>query len=162
MLNRFFLVWRLLDKGQDVSCFCPINYILKNLFRFGITSAKSLNTLSLANFKPSKAMTSQSESNIEYMKKVPYSSVVGCLIYVMVCTRHEISHSISMVSRYMAYACKKHWVAMKRIFRYLKSTSEVGLICGGKEECLVTGHLDLDYAVVLGSRRSLTWYVFCS
>lgn len=51
-------------------------------------------------------------------------------------------------------------MAVKRIFRYLKGTADVGLIYGGKEDCLMVGYSDSDYAADLDSRRSLTGYVF--
>ena len=36
----------------------------------------------------------------EYMKMVPYASTVGSLMYVMLCTRPDICHSVGIVSRY--------------------------------------------------------------
>ena len=36
------------------------------------------------------------------MSKVSYANAVGCLMYLMVCTRPDISHAVSVVSRYMA------------------------------------------------------------
>jgi len=36
----------------------------------------------------------------EYISHVPYASVVGSLICAMICTRSNLSQSISMVSRY--------------------------------------------------------------
>ena len=35
---------------------------------------------------------------IEYMSKVPYSSVVGIFMYVMVCTRPYIAHAVGVVN----------------------------------------------------------------
>ena len=49
---------------------------------------------------------------------------------------------------------------MKRIFRYLRGTSDVGLIYGGDTQCLVTGYSDSDYAGDVDTRRSMTGYVF--
>ena len=49
---------------------------------------------------------------------------------------------------------------MKRIFRYLKGTSDVGLIYGGGIHCLVTGYSDSDYTGDVDSGRSMTGYVF--
>ena len=45
----------------------------------------------------------------EYMAQVPYQSVVGSLMYAMVRTRLDISHAISIVSRYMHDPGKEHW-----------------------------------------------------
>ena len=49
----------------------------------------------------------------EYMAQVPYQSVVGSLMYAMVHTRLDISHTISIVSRYTHDAGKEHWQAVK-------------------------------------------------
>ena len=49
---------------------------------------------------------------------------------------------------------------MKRIFWYLKGTSDVGLIYGGDTECFVTRFSDSDYAGDVDSRRSVTGYAF--
>ena len=47
------------------------------------------------------------------MSHVPYASTVGSIMYVMVCTRLEISHAISVVSKYMDHPQKIHWQAVK-------------------------------------------------
>ena len=38
----------------------------------------------------------------ENMSRVPYASVVGSLMYAMVCTRPEIAHAVGVLSRYMS------------------------------------------------------------
>lgn len=45
---------------------------------------------------------------------------------------------------------------MKRISRYLKGTSDVGLIYRGGNQCEVTGYSDPYYAGDVDSRRSMT------
>jgi hypothetical protein len=42
------------------------------------------------------------------MSRVPYSSVVDILMYVMVCTRPDIAHAVGVVSRYMNNPGKEH------------------------------------------------------
>jgi hypothetical protein len=58
------------------------------------------------------------------MSKVLYASVVGCLMYAMVCTKPNLAHAVSTVSRYMANPGREHWNAVKWIFRYLKGTAK--------------------------------------
>ena len=65
------------------------------------------------------------------MTLVPYASVVGSLMYAMVCTRLDIAHAVGVVSRYMANTGKKHWKAVKWLLRYLRGTSSTSL-CFGK------------------------------
>ena len=64
-------------------------------------------------------------------------------MYAMVCTRPDLAHAVSVVSRFMGKPGKEHWQAVKRIFRYLRGTSDVGLIYGGDTQCLVTAILIL-------------------
>ncbi|XP_071940223.1 secreted RxLR effector protein 161-like [Coffea arabica] len=111
-------------------------------------------------FLSQKSYIENSEAEIEYMAKVPYSSAVGSLIYVMVCIRPDLAHAVSVVSRFMANPGKERWLAVKRIFRYLRDASDVGLIYGGDIECLITGYSDSDYTGDIDSRRSMAGYVF--
>ena len=57
------------------------------------------------------------------MELVPYVSVVGSLMYVMVYTRPDIAHVVEVVSRYMANPGKEHWKTMKWLMRYMRGTS---------------------------------------
>ena len=49
----------------------------------------------------------------EYLTHVPYTSVVGSLMYTIVCTRLNLSQAVSMVSRYMYDPGWGHWEAVK-------------------------------------------------
>jgi hypothetical protein len=87
---------------------------IENLFeRFGMQNSKPMSTPLSAHFKLSAVLTLQSEEEEQIMSHVPYSSVVGSIIYTMVCTRPNISQAVSVVSRYMANLGKLHWRAVK-------------------------------------------------
>ena len=62
------------------------------------------------------------------MSHLPYTSVVGNLMYAMVCMRSDLSQVVSMVSRYMHDPDRGHWEAVKWISRYIKGTVDVGLV----------------------------------
>jgi hypothetical protein len=47
------------------------------------------------------------------MSKVPYCSVVGSLMYAMVCSHPDLSYAMSLVSRYMANPDKEYWNVVK-------------------------------------------------
>lgn len=47
------------------------------------------------------------------MSRVPYASVVGSIMYAMVCTRRNILQGVSVVNRYMDKPGKTHWQAIK-------------------------------------------------
>jgi ATP-binding cassette subfamily B (MDR/TAP) protein 1 len=60
------------------------------------------------------------------MSGVPCASVVGSLMYSMVCSRPDLSHVFSVVSRYMGNPRKKHWKEVEWIL-YLRGTSNARL-----------------------------------
>jgi hypothetical protein len=66
------------------------------------------------------------------MSRVPYASVVGSLMYAMVCIRPDIAHAEEVLSRYMSKPGKEHWTTIKRFFRYLCGTASYGLCYEGK------------------------------
>ena len=82
-------------------------------------------------FKLSKEMCLEIEEEIDYMSRIPYSSVVGSLMYAMVCTRPYIAHAMGVVSRYMNNPSKEHWKVVQWILRYLRGTTSHALCFGG-------------------------------
>ncbi|CAL1356411.1 unnamed protein product [Linum trigynum] len=148
------------DRSKKKLFLSQKSYIQKILSRFGMSSAKPLNTPSASNVHLSSAYAPQLEAEKEYMSRVPYASAVGSLMYAMVCTRPDLAHAVSVVSRFMIQPGKEHWQAVKRIFRYLKGTPDVGISFGSDTECLVSGYSDSDYAGDVDTRRSMTGYVF--
>ncbi|XP_047319525.1 secreted RxLR effector protein 161-like [Impatiens glandulifera] len=125
-----------------------------------MATAKPIDTPSASNAHLSVVCAPKSSQEKEYMSHVPYASAVGSLMYAMVCTRPDLAHAVSVVSRFMGDPGKEHWKAVKRIFRYLRGTSDIGLSYGGDSQCLVSGYSDSDYAGDVDSRRLMTGYVF--
>jgi hypothetical protein len=75
--------------------------------------SKPVSTPIAPHFKFSSSQSSSTDSDFEYMSKVPYSSVVSSLMYVMVCSCPDFSYAISLVSRYMENLGKEHWNVVK-------------------------------------------------
>ena len=98
------------------------------------------------------------------MSHVPYASAIGSLMYAMVCTRPDIAHAVGVLSRYMSKPGKEHWTAIKRVFRYLRGTTDHAIcyqgIAGPDRVLDVHGFVDADWAGDLDQRRSTSGYVF--
>lgn len=96
------------------------------------------------------------------MKKIPYSSVVGCIMYAMVCSRLNLAYDIGVVSRFMGNPGRDHWHAVKWMLRYLKGTVDYGILYGIVDKATneVLGYADSDFAGDLDKRRSITGFVF--
>jgi len=110
------------------------NYIKKVLQRFNMHNAKAVSTPIAPHFKLSGAQCPNTDQDIEYMSRVPYSSVVGFLMYAMVCSHPNLTYAMSLVSRYMSNPSKEHWRAAQWIFRYLKGTTDFCLKFGRTEK----------------------------
>jgi hypothetical protein len=104
-------------------------------------------------------MCPKTQEEIEYMSMVCYSSIVGSLMYTMVCTRPDISHVVGFVSRYMNNPGKEHCEAVKWILRYLRGTTTYTL-CFGGSDIVLQGYDDSYMVGDTNSIRSTTGYVF--
>ncbi|CAI7855459.1 unnamed protein product [Closterium sp. NIES-53] len=77
----------------------------------------------------------------------PYPELVGCLMYLMTCTRPDLAYPLSILARYVAPGRHRpeHMAAAKRVLRYLCSTSGLGLVLGGRSPVVLTGHADASW-----------------
>lgn len=63
--------------------------------------------------------------------KLQYARAIGCLMYAMLGTRPDIAFPVSFLSRHLARPTPEHMDAVKRVFRYLKGTTELELVYRG-------------------------------
>ncbi|CAI7898186.1 unnamed protein product, partial [Closterium sp. NIES-54] len=92
----------------------------------------------------------------------PYPELVGCLMYLMTCTRPDLAYPLSILARYVAPGRHRpeHMAAAKRVLRYLCSTSGLGLVLGGRRPVVLTGHADTSWADDQATQRSSQGYTF--
>ncbi|CAI7911471.1 unnamed protein product, partial [Closterium sp. NIES-54] len=92
----------------------------------------------------------------------PYPELVGCLMYLMTCTRPDLAYPPSILARYVAPGRHRpeHMAAAKRVLRYLCSTSGLGLVLGGRRPVVLTGHADASWADDHTTQRSSQGYTF--
>ena len=69
-----------------------------------------------------------------------YQAVVGSLLYLSTKTRPHIAYALSCVARFCAKPTKEHCTAVKRILRYLKGTSNLGLIYREDTPVVIIGY----------------------
>nr|CAN60060.1 hypothetical protein VITISV_038796 [Vitis vinifera] len=73
----------------------------------------------------------------------------------MVCSRPDIAHSVSVLSRFMANLGRKHWNGVKWLLRYVRGSLGVGLKFGSSKEGVgITSYVDSNYARGLDKRRT--------
>ncbi|CAI7890901.1 unnamed protein product, partial [Closterium sp. NIES-54] len=91
-----------------------------------------------------------------------YPELVGCLMYLMTCTRPDLAYPLSILARYVAPGRHRpeHMAAAKTVLRYLCSTSGMGLVLGGRRPVVLTGHADASWADDQATQRLSQGYSF--
>ncbi|KAK1607568.1 hypothetical protein QYE76_031241 [Lolium multiflorum] len=82
-----------------------------------------------------------------------YRSIVGALQYLTL-TRPDLSFSVNKVCQYLHAPTTVHWTAAKRILRYVKDTSQLGLTFRRSTSTLLSAFSDADWAGSLEDLRS--------
>ncbi|CAI7847524.1 unnamed protein product [Closterium sp. NIES-54] len=92
----------------------------------------------------------------------PYPELIGCLMYLMTCTRPDLAYPLSILARYVAPGRHRpeHMAAAKRVLRYLCSTSGLGQVLGGRRPVVLTGHANPSRADDQATQRSSQGYTF--
>ena len=67
---------------------------------------------------------SKNDFEWEHMKNIPYTSAVGSLMYVQVCTKPDIALVNGVLGRYQSNPSIDHWRAAKKVMRYLQGTKD--------------------------------------
>ena len=89
----------------------------------------------------------------------PYAQAVGSLNYLTTATRPDLAPAVGVVSRYSSYPGPEHVAAVKRIFRYLRGTPDLGIRYGGDAMALI-GFVDADFAGDADDSKSTTGFAF--
>ncbi|KAI3646834.1 hypothetical protein MP228_009762 [Amoeboaphelidium protococcarum] len=102
----------------------------------------------------------QTKEEQELMQDIPYQQVVGALLYTACATRPDISAAVGKVCKFSSNPGQKHWTAVKRICKYLKGTSKLGIQLGGEHGTVIQGWSDADWAGDTDGRKSTGGYLF--
>ncbi|CAI7877532.1 unnamed protein product [Closterium sp. NIES-53] len=89
-----------------------------------------------------------------------YLVLVGCLMYLMTCTRPDLAYPLSILACFVAPGKYKEQTTAKRVLRYMASTPGMGLVLGGRGRVVFTGHSDASWADNQETRHSSQGYTF--
>jgi ATP-binding cassette subfamily B (MDR/TAP) protein 1 len=67
-----------------------------------MANPKPVNFSLAGHMKLNKKNSLTSKEAKQKMRKVPYSSVVGSLMYAMICTRLDIAYAVGVVSQFLS------------------------------------------------------------
>ncbi|CAI7879773.1 unnamed protein product [Closterium sp. NIES-54] len=145
------------DRAQRTITLTQSHMVQQVLQRFGFTYSSPQSTP-----LPTGHSISAPPSDESIKPSGPYPELVGCLMYLMTCTRPDLPYPLSLLACYMA-PCKHRkvqWDAAKRVLRYLCSTSGMGLVLGGRARVVLSGHADASWVDDLATQWSSQSYTF--
>ncbi|GJT74879.1 retrovirus-related pol polyprotein from transposon TNT 1-94 [Tanacetum coccineum] len=82
-----------------------------------------------------------------------YRGMIGSLMY-LTSSRPDLNYAVCLCARYQAKPTEKHLQAVKRIFRYLNGTINMGLWYSKDTDMSLTAYADADHAGCQDTRRS--------
>lgn len=133
------------------------------------TVEKILDLFNMSECKPSK-IPIVPKLNLKFVKendkqnlKLPYRELIGCLMYVMLGSRPDLSFAVTYFSQFQNCFSNEHWLNLKQVLRYLKLTIDYGINYSKSEnsnKCdVISAYVDSDFANDCNDRKSITGFV---
>ena len=149
----FVLGIELVDNDDGSVTMCQRRYINDILKRFGMDDCKAV-------ISPTDISTKLLPSDAPTKVDAPFREAVGARMHLMTATRPDIAYAVGYVSRFMENPQVEHWVAVKRILRYLQGTKTHGICFQPGDKIDFCGDSDADWAGDHFDRKSTSGYAF--
>ena len=148
------------DRKRKLLGLSQKGYIERVLNRFNMEKCNKADVPVNKGDKFSKDQCPKSENEIELMKMKPYASLVGSIMYANICTRPDLAFIVGMLGRFQSNPGESHWVAAKKVLRYMQNTKNYQLVYGRDDGLELVGFTDSDLAGDLDERKSTGGYIF--
>ena len=148
------------DRSRNLLGFSQKIYIERVLKRFNMQDCKPQDVPITKDETLKKAQCPMTDIKRESVRDVPYASVVGSLMHAQVCTRPDIAFAVGLLERFLSNPRHDHWVATKKVLRYLKGTKDYMQTYKRVENLELVGYTNSDYADFEADRKSTSGYIF--
>jgi hypothetical protein len=129
-------------------------YAIELLKRAGIIGCKSVSTP----LSTSEKLSAHNGELLGPNDAMNYRSIVGRLQYLTL-IRQDIIFLVNKICQFLHAPTTVHLMATKRVLRYVKGTTNLGLQIVRSPSMLVSGFSDVDWVGCIDDRRSTTWFV---
>lgn len=131
---------------------CQKSYAQKILERFNFVGCRPVSSPMLpspASLAPGKAP--------EITHQYPYRQAVGSLMYLMLSSRPDLAYAVGFLSRSLENPTTEDIARLKRVFRYIAGTLDLGLLYRhNAEKGIFTCYSDADFGGCTQTARSTT------
>ena len=138
-------------RNENTLVLSQTKYLKELLAKFDLQNCNGADTPLATTDKLSKFLETK------YSDPTQYRRTIGGLQYVVL-TRPEIAYAVNKLSQFMASPLQPHWLACKRVLRYLKETVDYGLSFRKSDSFDLIAYSDADWGSDLDDRRSTSGY----
>lgn len=126
------------DRQNNILKLGQQSYCETLLRRFGMDECKPVSTpmQTRSVLKKIEIESHQNETLKQCDKSIPYRAAIGGLRFLASNTRPDIEYAVNIVSRKQTNPTTHDWAQVKRVFRYLKGTKDIGLTFYSKKSDL--------------------------
>ncbi|KAK2451190.1 putative mitochondrial protein [Trifolium repens] len=135
---KFFLGIQI-NQGKDDTYIHQSKYTKELLKKFNLEDCKTMATP----VHPTSSL-SKEEIGTKVDQKL-YRGMIGSLLY-LTASRPDILYSVCLCARFQSDPRESHLTTVKRIYRYLKGTTNLGLLYKKSLDNKLVGFCDADYA----------------
>ena len=95
------------------------------------------------------------------MKNIPYSQLVGALMYLAIATRSDIAYVVGVLTRFSSNSGSAYWTALKHLCCYLQGTKDYKLCYepDSQSSSAFVTYADADFGGCVDTRRSTSGMV---
>ncbi|KAE8715887.1 Xyloglucan endotransglycosylase 6 [Hibiscus syriacus] len=151
-IMAYFLGMEVRQDHQGVFI-CQRKYAKEILKKFHMENCKSVSTPMNQNERLCK------EDGAKKVEEAVYWSLIGCLMYLTT-TRPDILHAVSVLARFSQAASEEHFIAAKRLLRYVKGTIDYVVLFKHGQEFNFHGFSNSDWGGSLDDMKSTSGYCF--
>jgi hypothetical protein len=137
------------NKTQDGLVLTQEKYTTDPLKKYDMANCKPVSTPLCS----SEKLSLHQGSPLGPKDATQYRSLVGALQYLTL-TRPDITFPVNKICQFLHAPTTVHWMAAKRILKYIKSCTSIGLRICRSSSTLVSGYSHVDWAECLDDRRS--------
>ncbi|KAM2628345.1 hypothetical protein TB2_001696 [Malus domestica] len=148
------------DRSKRVHGLSQKQYIDRVIKRYNMEKCSSGELPIGKGDKMSTEQSPKNELEKESMKDKPYASLVGSLMYAQVCTRPDLAFAVSVLGRFQSNPGTAHWIAAKKVLRYLKRTRDYMLTYSYVDNLQLVAYTDSDLTGCVDDRKSTNGYIF--
>ena len=147
-----------IQRFEDGSISMDQNQFIRNMLKeFNMENSKPVSTPLNPGQDLSKQQCPKTEEERMEMINVPFRQLIGKLLYLALATRPDLAYAVSKLGQYSSNPGKEHWVAAKRLLRYLQGTKDFKLSINPKNEEMSCWS-DADWAGNKEDRRSTSGF----